>query len=346
MKISAKIRKSINLIFKILLVSLVYLFLFFELSKHYHHFKLDWTNITSNNAWLFISFAILLMPINWLIESIKWQALINKVENVKLKDAIQAVFAGTAISIFTPNRIGDYLGRIFILKKGDRLDGTVATITGNISQLLVTILMGSVALIFFSQVIITEFLDWSPLWIIFFRILIILIDIALVFIFLMFPIIEKQLNQRFEIFKYPVLRHLNLLAEYNKDELIKVLAFSILRYLVYSLQFYFLLLAFNINIELIDGLMVVFLIFFGITIVPSIAVAELGIRAIITLLVFEMIGQYTSSNYEVSLVSTTSILWLINIAVPALIGGLFIFNLKFIRKNDFTNEEIEEEPSS
>ena len=95
-----------------------------------------------------------------------------------------------------------------------------------------------------------------------------------------------------------------------------------------------------------DGLMVVFLIFFGITIVPSIAVAELGIRAIITLLVFEMIGQYTEANYELSLVSTTSLLWLINIAIPALIGGIFIFNLKFIRKNDFTDEEKEEESSS
>jgi len=284
------------------------------------------------------------MPVNWLIESVKWQILIKKVETVKLKDAVQAVFAGTAISIFTPNRIGDYLGRIFILKKGDRLDGTVATITGNISQLLVTILMGSVALIFFTQVIIRDFLGWSHYWILFFRILIIIIDFALIIIFLKFPSIENQLNQRFEIFKYPVLRHLNLLSEYKRNELSKVLFFSLLRYLVYSMQFYLLLWAFNIHINLVDGLMVVFLIFFGITIVPSIAVAELGIRAIITLLVFNMIGQYTEANYEVSLVSTTSLLWLINIAFPALIGGMFIFNLKFIRKNDFIEEVTDEEP--
>jgi len=342
-KISAKIRKSINLVFKILLVSLVYLFLFFELSKHHAQFKQEWSNITSNNTWLLITFSLLLMPVNWLVESVKWQSLIRKVERVKLKDAIQAVFAGTAISIFTPNRIGDYLGRIFILEKGDRLDGTVATITGNISQLIITILMGSISLFYFTQTIIIDFLEWSAYWIIIFRILILFIGFVLIMIFLKFPVIENQLNQRFELFKYPILRHLNLLAEYRRSDMATVLVLSFIRYLVYSLQFYLLLLAFNIELQIMDGFMVVFLIFFGFTIVPSIAVVELGIRAIITLLIFRIIGQYTDTSYEMSLVSTTSLLWFINIALPALIGGVFIFNLRFIRKNDFSEDHIEQE---
>lgn len=338
MKISAKIRKSFNLFFKILLVSLVYIFLFFELSKHQEQFNINGIFNASKSNLILLLLAVALMPINWLIESIKWKFLIKNIEKVKLGNSIQAVFAGTAISIFTPNRIGDYLGRIFILKKGDRLDGTVATITGNLSQLLITILMGSLALIYFSEEIVNQFLQWSPIWIIISRVLILTIDITLLITFFRFPSIEKKMNRTLEIYKYPIIKHLNILAEYRINELVKILSFSLLRYLTYSVQFYLLLLAFQINLSLLDGMMVVFLVFFGITIIPSIAVAELGVRALITLFVFQLIGQYSQSEFEFGIIAATSTLWLINIALAALIGGVFIFNLKFIRKNDFTEE--------
>lgn len=338
MKISAKITKSFNLFFKILLVSLVYIFLFFELSKHQEQFDVNGIFNVSKKHIILLLLAFGFMPLNWLIESIKWKFLVRKIEEVKLSDSIQAVFAGTAISIFTPNRIGDYLGRIFILKKGDRLDGTVATITGNLSQLLITILMGSLALIYFSETIVTDFLQWKPIWISLSKALVLIIDLSLIIVFFKFPSIEKGLNKSFEIYKYPIIKHLNILAEYGTHELVKVLSLSLLRYLVYSIQFYLLLLAFQIDLSILDGMMVVFLVFFGITIIPSIAVAELGVRAIITLFVFQLIGQYSQTEFEFGLIAATSTLWLINIALASLIGGVFIFNLKFIRKNDFVEE--------
>nr|WP_256367524.1 MULTISPECIES: lysylphosphatidylglycerol synthase transmembrane domain-containing protein [unclassified Lentimicrobium] len=321
-----------------MLVSLVYIFLFFELSKHQEQFSINGVLNASKKDSLLLLLAFGLMPLNWLIESIKWRFLMRKIENVKLSNSIQAVFAGTAISIFTPNRIGDYLGRIFILKKGDRLDGTVATITGNLSQLLITILMGSVALIYFSETIVTDFLQWNNIWIAISIILILSIDIILLIIFFKFPSIENRLNRTFGIYRYPIIKHLNILAEYRMDELVKVLSYSLLRYLIYSVQFYLLLLAFHFDLSIIDGMMVVFLVFFGITIIPSIAVAELGVRALITLFVFQLIGQYSQAEFELGLIAATSILWLINIAFAAVIGGAFIFNLKFIRKKDLIEE--------
>ena len=285
------------------------------------------------------------MPVNWLIESFKWQFLIQKIEQIKIRESIQAVFAGTAISIFTPNRIGDYLGRIFILKKGDRLDGTVATIVGNISQLLVTLIMGLMALFYYAEEWVSGQLNWPQIWIYIFRVLIIATLIALVWSFFKFPSIEKQLNKKLEIYKYPIIKHFNLLSEYSSAELLRVLILSSFRYLVYSSQFYLLLLAFGIPINWFDGFMSIFLIFFGITIVPSIAVAELGIRAFISLLVFQIIGLSSSSQLDLALVSATSALWLINIALASFIGGLFIFNLRFIRKSEKESELMEQTKS-
>lgn len=318
------------------MISLVYLFLFFELSKNnqdiWQKILADASNINISYLWI----ALLLMPANWLVESVKWQFLIKKIEHVNTWSAFQAVLAGTAISIFTPNRIGDYLGRIFILKKGDRLDGTVATIVGNLSQLLITLIMGSVAIFYFMNDITYQLLNLNPSSSIYFRILIIIIDITLLYSFFQFPRIEKRLNKNFEIYKYPIIRHLNLVAEFKPKELLKVLLFSLLRFIIYSFQFYLLFLAFQLHLGILEGMLVIFLIFFGITLVPSIAVAELGIRGLITIFIFNTLWshEFVLSEIETTLVSSTSLLWLINLAFPAIIGGLFIFKLRFLRKSD------------
>jgi hypothetical protein len=136
---------------------------------------------------------------------------------------------------------------------------------------------------------------------------------------------------------------LNLLADYKTKELINVLLFSLLRFMVYSFQFYLLFQAFHIDLGFIEGILFVFLIFFGITIIPSIALAELGIRGIISIFIFNILWAdiLLGDDIETSLVSATSLLWLINLAIPAIIGGLFIFKLRFLRKSDEIKPDIQ-----
>jgi len=344
-KITAKIRKRLNLLFKIILVALVYLFLFFELANHHQNFWDSFYSESDKFSLKYFWIALALVPFNWLIESIKWKFLVRKIEKVSIKNAYQAVLAGTAISIFTPNRIGDYLGRIFILRKGDRLDGTVATIAGNISQLLVTLFMGSIALFYFMDTVIINYFPKSEIISPILRLALIIINAILIITFFKFPYLEQKLNKYFEIYKYPIIRHLNLLAEFKSRELLKVLFYSLFRFFVYSSQFFLLFKAFHVELSTIEGYLTVFFIFFGITIIPSIAVAELGVRGIITIFVFKLLWVDSSQvdSFETAMVSATSVLWLINIALPALLGALFIFNLKFIRKNDEVNMEFNKE---
>lgn len=330
MTVSAKIRKSSNHIFRIVLAALVYIFLYIELKQHQEQFDFESIWISGLRNFKYILLAFLFMPVNWLIESVKWQFLIKKIENVNLTSSIKAVFAGTAISIFTPNRIGDYLGRIFVLKKADRIDGTIATIVGNLSQLLITILMGGFSLVYFSDSLTQIYLgnkDFQLVGII----AIFVIIIVLMLLYFNFPLIENSIYLRLKFNKIPVLKHLQLLSEYSRKDLVRVLSFSFIRYLIYSLQFYLLLIAFDIQLNMIEGLMIVFLIFFSLTIIPSIAVAELGLRAIVSITIFDIIGAKAGS--DLALVSATSSLWFINIALASLIGGVFIFHLKFFRKN-------------
>src|SRR5690606_25820833 len=62
--------------------------------------------------------------------------------------ALKSVFAGCSITMLTPNRIGEYGGRILYVKEENRISAIPLTILGGISQLIVTLIMGSAGLLY------------------------------------------------------------------------------------------------------------------------------------------------------------------------------------------------------
>ncbi|HIA06600.1 MAG TPA: hypothetical protein EYN71_07870, partial [Flavobacteriales bacterium] len=93
-----------------------------------------------------LSLVILMMLLNWTLESLKWKFLINKIEEISVFRSLRAIFSGTSISVFTPNRIGDFAARVFYLDNSDRFKAVFITLVGSISQLVVTILIGLLAI--------------------------------------------------------------------------------------------------------------------------------------------------------------------------------------------------------
>ena len=65
------------------------------------------------------------------------------------------------------------------------------------------------------------------------------------------------------------------------------------------------------------------------TMIPSIAVAELGIRGNVAL--FFLNDVVINEELKIGIVSATFTLWLINLIVPAIFGAIFILRLKFFK---------------
>jgi len=61
--------------------------------------------------WLFLS-VVILMPINWVLESLKWSWLVNGFQKFTLSQSIASVLAGVSMAILTPARLGEYGGRL------------------------------------------------------------------------------------------------------------------------------------------------------------------------------------------------------------------------------------------
>lgn len=313
------LKKYLSIIIKIVIVFFSFYFIYHQLVENKSFEELDISvlidTVKKNKVYLFG--VILMMFLNWLVEALKWRYMISKIENISIMTAYRAIFTGITVSTFTPNRIGEYGGRVFCLEQGDRIKAVFITVLCSMSQLLVTILYGSISLfILFDEILIDKtFLSVS---------LLILLNLFLLFSYFNISHIVNFLGKFKLINSFK--KYLEVLVMYNYKDLIIAFIYSNTRYFIFSLQFIILLHVFGINISFMDAILSVMLIFFFITITPTITIAEIGVRGSVAIFV---LGLFSSN--DIAILSSTTLLWLINLIIPAIIGSFFIFSLKFFR---------------
>lgn len=268
--------------------------------------------------WLVMASVFILMLLNWGLEAVKWQHLIKPIEPISLWLAIESVFCGLTWAVFTPNRLGEYGGRVFFLSPKRRITGVVAMAVGNIGQLVLTNIFGAIAICFF----IYRFsgLDY--------RLFLAVCAIAIAFcsFFAIFFFNIKWLNgillsMRFTR-KYK--KFYTILARYRKTELLKILLFCLARYAIFSTQYFIMFKWLIPEIHAFDIIMLVCILFFVQSSLPSLDLLDIGIRSVTALFFFKYV---TAQNTEV--VACTASIWLINIIIPAILGSFFVFKLNF-----------------
>lgn len=260
------------------------------------------------------------MFLNWSIEAYKWKLITKKIEKINLKTALISVFSGITVGIFTPNRIGEPGGRIVVLKKNNRSKGISGSFLGSLSQTIITFSLGliSILLIIFNSK--NEILSSNYFNIIFFCA--VLFTLILLFSFLNIKFFIKKIS-KFKIFK-KIEKHIVFLEEYKKTELVEIIIHSFFRYLVYLVQYYLLICFFGVEISFFNALISVSAIFLIISLIPSVVLADLGIRGSVALFIF---GIFTNS--DIGILASSSTLWIINIVIPAIIGSFFFYKTKF-----------------
>ena len=271
---------------------------------------------------LILSISILLILANWGIEAAKWQMLVYRFHKISLWQSFKAILAGTSVSMWFPNRSGEYFGRVVILKPKARVKGILATLIGSVSQLTVTLIMGILGLIVYEYGQVDPYIWFSIL-------MGGSIIIALLFFFY-FNIrhVRKLLPQANWV--KPVRRYLLIYSLYSNQELRKILYYSTLRYLVFCTQFYLLLLFYGINVPTGNAFTAIFLTYLLQTLSPANAITELAIRGKSADMLFKV---YTANILGVVAASYT--LWFINLILPAIVG---LFILLRARVNNRTKQ--------
>ncbi|MEP7317781.1 MAG: lysylphosphatidylglycerol synthase domain-containing protein [Panacibacter sp.] len=282
--------------------------------------------VSGNNIWLIV-LLVLLMCINWGIESAKWQILVSRVQKVSFYMAYRAVLSGLSLSLFLPNGLGDYAGRLVYMKEGNRLRSVTLTLVGSMAQLIVTLVMGLGGLLYLKETAWQNSIQIQGLSIFLVNGIIFLIAMGVVLLlFVYFKL--SWLTIMFE--KIPLVHKYRFMVEHlehiGRRDLTRILLLSFIRFSVFIVQYMVMLYIFNVQLNIADAVSTICVLFLVLAILPTIPVADLGLRGEAALQLF---GILTAN--KLGIIATTAGIWLLNLIIPAVAGSLFILGIKLFR---------------
>lgn len=285
-----------------------------------------WSQPWTVAEWICLVASCLLMPLNYGLEAQKWRLMVRPFyPGLRVWPATFAVFAGMAAGVFTPNRIGEYAGRILFLKEGRRVEAIMATFVDRICQLLVTLVVGLVAtaaLLALAERRLAMDILGDPLAqgvFVFLSLVLGLVSLAV----LAFPkraaaVIPGRWNRAAWVRKARF-----ALQNLEVRRVGQVLGLSGLRYFTFATQYVLLMYAFQYSGGVVDAYWMVALIFLGKSVLPVMGVLELGAREAVALVVMTAFGAA-----EGTAIGATLVLYLVNILTPTLLGVLAMQRLQ------------------
>lgn len=265
---------------------------------------------------LLLVISLFLVPLNWGLESRKWQLITKSIESISFKTAIRSVFSGVCLGNFAPGRATEFLGKILFFSDENKGKISVLHFVNGMIQLGITLLVGVLALLLKLETFSKEYF-----WL-FYLLLTSALVLLGVFMFsvlrvnLFLNLVSKLLSRKSQTETIRVV--------FPKSLWLKLLLLSLLRYLTFSLQFFLLLTIFSPSVQPSALLPGIALYFMMTSLLPMISVLEAAIRAAIALIV---LGDTGLSSTLLAL--ATVMLWLFNIVLPSLIGYLVLLRLKF-----------------
>jgi len=318
--LTGKNKKILSLLIKAAIVLFAFWFIYHKLvaNKNLSDFGTLLKDIDQLEITAVIGLVVLLMFVNWLLEAAKWKYLMSHIEAISFYRAIESVFCGLTMAIFTPNRLGEYGGRVFFLSPKRRIVGVVAMSVGSIGQLVLTNVFGAIAACFF----VYRFIPIDR--VLFIAVVFLAVFFCLFFIVFYFNI--KWLNGILLSFKFTrkYKKFYSILGRYRRRELLRIIGYCMARYLVFSSQYFILFIWLIPGLHYADIVMMTCLLFLVQSALPSLDLFDVGIRSVTAVELFKHV-----TDQHVAVIACTASIWLINIIIPAILGAYFVFKLNF-----------------
>ncbi|MGE9314674.1 lysylphosphatidylglycerol synthase transmembrane domain-containing protein [Niabella sp. CJ426] len=282
-------------------------------------------SLASSNIW-FLVITVALMVVNWSLEAYKWMLAVKRIQDISFGRAFKAVLSGISFSISTPNSIGEYFGRVLYMSEGNRIKAISLTVVANMSQLIITFAAGLAALLFIRQDLVlagiaTQAFVNAFIWVS------AIVTVTLLLFYFRLPWLIKIIDKLPQVSKFAWA--IEAIEHINATLLVKFLSLSVLRFTIFSLQYFLLFQLFDVNVSVLQSWMGMSVMFLVMAIIPTVALfTDMGLKNELSI---QLMGLFTTNHLGVSLTSLS--IWLINLVFPALIGSLLILGIKNIFKN-------------
>jgi hypothetical protein len=303
-----KTKQFLVLIIKLLIVGAAFYFIYNQLANND---KLDWQKFlvlfNKNQSFFGIAFILLLSVLNRFFEILKWQNLVSHLRPISLGEATKQVLAALTAGLFTPNGVGEYAGKALYFDKKETKKIIFLNLICNGIQMILTVIFGVFGLLYFNAQynIITSK------------------TVAILFggCFLLFGILffSKKIN----IKGYSIEKLIHKINEIPKSIHQKNILLGVLRYLVFSHQYYFLFLAFDVDLPYLILIAAISSVYFLASSLPTFQFLDFAVKGSVAVYFFGILGV---NEWVVVFIST--LMWFLNVVLPVGIGSYFVLNFK------------------
>ena len=289
-------------IIKLLIVIAAFYFIYQQLTNND---KLNWVKFSAlvkeKQSILGILFLLSFSFANRFLEILKWQNLVSFIKPISIGEATKQVLGALTAGIFTPNGLGEYAGKALFFEKIKTKKIIFLNLICNGIQLILTIVFGTIGL-----------------WVLGFRKWVLLI-LILVFGFWLLAHVSKKIK----IKGYSIEKLIQKINEIPKSIHKKNALLGLFRYLVFSHQYYFLFLVFDVDLPYITLMATITAVYFLASSLPSFQFLDFAVKGSVAMFFFGKLGV---NEWVVVFIST--LMWFLNVVIPVAIGSYFVLNFK------------------
>ncbi|MCL9804924.1 hypothetical protein NAT51_05300 [Flavobacterium amniphilum] len=306
--VNDKTKQFLILLLKLLIVGGAFYFIYDRLATDT---QLSWsqfkTLLISKASVGNVCFILLLSFLNRYLEILKWQNLVTVIGSISFGEASRQVLGALPLALFTPNGIGEYAGKALFFEKEKTKKVIFLNLICNGIQMILTVIFGVFGLLYFNacfNIITPE------------RVIIIFGVFLLVFLSVFFL---KKIN----IKGYSIEKLIHKINAIPKSIHKKNIALAIARYLVFSHQYYFLLLLLGVESTYALLMATITSVYFLASSLPSFQFLDFAVKGSVAVFFFGLSG---ISEWIVIFIST--LMWFLNNVLPVAIGSYYVFTFK------------------
>lgn len=313
--LSHKSKQFFFVLIKISIVVFAFYFIYLKLSDNgdfEYSFFIRFLNANKVFTLNSIISLLFLSCFNWFLEILKWQKLVSVSQNITFKMALEQSLGSLTASLFTPNRIGEYGAKAIYYKNEFKKRIVLINLLSNLLQMSVTLILGGIGLSFF----LLEYqitLNYT-------KILLISV-IAILITAIIVVVIGKT---KFSIKGFSLEKIKAFILNYPKNIIIYGFRLSLMRYLIFSFQFFYFLTIFGIEISYLQSMMLITTMYLFTSIMPSIFIFDVVVKGSVAVYLFTFIGANTAT-----VLSIVTLMWLFNFVLPSILGSYHVLNFKF-----------------
>ncbi|MBN8643097.1 MAG: hypothetical protein J0L86_14895 [Flavobacteriales bacterium] len=299
--ISDKAKQFGVFIIKLLIVIAAFYFIYHQLATND---QLDWAKfrelVNRKATFLGIIFLLSFSVANRYLEILKWQNLVSFLRPISLGESTKQVLGALTAGIFTPNGLGEYAGKALYFDKTKTKTIIFLNLICNGIQMILTVVFGIVGLLIIGYVK----------------------EVALLGAVLLITMTILFFTKKIKIKGYSLEKLMVKVGEIPREIHAKNNILAVCRYLVFSHQYYFLFLAFGVDLPYGILMANIAVVYFLASSLPSFQFLDFAVKGSVAMFFFGKLGV---NEWIVVFIST--LMWFLNVVLPVVIGSYFV--LKF-----------------